>query len=89
MQFEPYHLWAACAAGLGWCLYRIIYNLFLHPLSGIPGPKLAACSRLWFLRLELSGRPHEQIMELHKKYGMSHSPETPISRGPQLTPSHV
>lgn len=76
MQFEAYHVWAACAAVLGWCLYRIIYNLFLHPLAGISGRKLAARSRLWFLRLELSGHPHEQIMDLHKKYGVSHSPET-------------
>lgn len=76
MQLEAYHVWAACAAVLGLCLSRIIYNLFLHPLAGVPGPKLAACSRLWFLRLELSGRPHERIMELHKKYGTPPSPET-------------
>lgn len=41
MQFEPYHLWAACAAGLGWCLYRIIYNLFLHS-CGHPWTKIGS-----------------------------------------------
>lgn len=76
MPLKPYYVLAACAAVLSVCLYRIIYNLFLHPLAGVPGPKLAACSRLWFLRLELGGRPHEQIMELHNKYGEFHSPET-------------
>ena len=65
----------AGAAAVVVLLSYIFYNLFLHPLAGVPGPKLAACSRLWFLRLELSGRPHEQIMELHKKYGMFSLPE--------------
>ena len=27
--------------------YRIIYNIYLHPLSHIPGPKIATCSSLW------------------------------------------
>lgn len=76
MPLEAYHFWAVCAAGLGLCLYRIIYNVFLHPLAGVPGPKLAACSRLWFLKLELSGRPHEQIMRLHEKYGTFYSQAT-------------
>ncbi|KAF4454251.1 hypothetical protein F53441_3251 [Fusarium austroafricanum] len=47
----------------------IIYRLFFHPLANFPGPKLAACSELWYLRVWISGRYFLQMDEVHRKYG--------------------
>ncbi|KAI9455335.1 putative P450 monooxygenase [Lactarius psammicola] len=38
---------------LSFSAWRIIYNLYFHPLSHFPGPKLAACSRLWLAYREV------------------------------------
>ncbi|KAF8263845.1 cytochrome P450 [Lactarius quietus] len=50
---------------------RILYNLYLHPLSRFPGPKLAACSRLWLAYRELiKGESLGDLRaELHRQYG--------------------
>ncbi|TLS25456.1 hypothetical protein PpBr36_06850 [Pyricularia pennisetigena] len=53
-------------------LYRIIYNLYLHPLAKVPGPKLYAISwipRLW--RQHVKGAHHKDLIDLHEKYGTS------------------
>ncbi|KAK1974968.1 averantin oxidoreductase [Colletotrichum cereale] len=50
--------------------YRIYHNLYLHPLSKVPGPKLYAVSwipRLW--RQHFSGCHHRDLVKLHEKYG--------------------
>lgn len=49
------------------------YNLFLHPLRGIPGPKLAAMTSLyefWFDAI-LDGRYLFEVEKMHEKYGAS------------------
>lgn len=46
-----------------------IYNLFLHPLAGYPGPPLARASRLWYLIKLMNGDLAFDIAEAHKKYG--------------------
>ncbi|KAH9052057.1 putative P450 monooxygenase [Lactarius deliciosus] len=50
---------------------RIVYNLYFHPLSHFPGPKLAACSRLWLAYRELvKGESLGDLrIELHRRYG--------------------
>ncbi|KAF8272731.1 hypothetical protein EI94DRAFT_1412381, partial [Lactarius quietus] len=50
---------------------RILYNLYLHPLSRFPGPKLAACSRSWLAYRELiKGESLGDVRtELHRQYG--------------------
>ncbi|KAH9003881.1 putative P450 monooxygenase [Lactarius hatsudake] len=50
---------------------RIVYNLYFHPLSHFPGPKLAACSRLWLAYRELvKGESLDDLrIELHRRYG--------------------
>jgi len=50
--------------------YKVIYNLYLHPLSKFPGPKLAAISNIrqsviWIV----GGRYPHDLHNLHKKYG--------------------
>ncbi|KAL3466018.1 cytochrome P450 [Aspergillus heterothallicus] len=47
------------------CLYR----LYIHPLSKVPGPKLAACTSLWLAYHTYIGDECTVIFELHKKYG--------------------
>ncbi|KAI9435562.1 putative P450 monooxygenase [Lactarius indigo] len=50
---------------------RIVYNLYFHPLSHFPGPRLAACSRLWLAYRELvKGESLGDLrIELHRRYG--------------------
>ncbi|KAI9435538.1 putative P450 monooxygenase [Lactarius indigo] len=52
-------------------VWRIVYNLYFHPLSHFPGPKLAACSRLWLAYRELiKGESLSDLRaQLHRQYG--------------------
>lgn len=50
---------------LGWA----IYNIYFHPLSGYPGPRLAAAFNLCYLHWTNSGQLHAKIKELHDQYG--------------------
>ncbi|RGP81044.1 hypothetical protein FLONG3_833 [Fusarium longipes] len=52
-----------------WIAYTIIYRLYFHPLAKFPGPKLAACSQLWFIRVWCSGLHVRRMEEVHRKYG--------------------
>ncbi|KAF2161585.1 hypothetical protein M409DRAFT_69676 [Zasmidium cellare ATCC 36951] len=47
----------------------IFYTLFLHPLAKYPGPRLAAITRLWYVRQLQRGKFPTQSRELHKTYG--------------------
>ena len=52
--------------------YKIFYNLYLHPLAHVPGPKLAAATYLYQTYHSLNGgksRYYLKIAEMHKKYG--------------------
>lgn len=50
-------------------LYQVIYNLYLHPLAHIPGPRSWSASRLPFIRSLVSGTIVQDIEKLHRKYG--------------------
>ncbi|KAL3443498.1 cytochrome P450 [Aspergillus insuetus] len=54
---------------LGSLLTRCLYQLYFHPLSKVPGPKLAACTSLWLAYHTYVGDECTVIFELHKKYG--------------------
>ncbi|KAI9459868.1 putative P450 monooxygenase [Lactarius psammicola] len=64
-------LTALAGAILTRSVWRILYNLYFHPLSHFPGPKLAACSRLWLAYRELvKGESLGDLrVELHQQYG--------------------
>ncbi|EGX94785.1 cytochrome P450, putative [Cordyceps militaris CM01] len=52
-------------------LLLVVYRLFLHPLSGFPGPKLAAAT-LWYefyYDAILRGRYTFEIEHMHRQYG--------------------
>ncbi|KAF3386178.1 putative sterigmatocystin biosynthesis P450 monooxygenase [Penicillium rolfsii] len=48
---------------------RGIYNVYLHPLRGYPGPKLWAATQLVWVYYRLTGQLVWKSIELHKKYG--------------------
>ena len=50
-------------------MLKAVYNLYLSPLAGYPGPKLWAISRLPWNRANMKGRISWKIRELHDKYG--------------------
>ncbi|KAL2827913.1 cytochrome P450 [Aspergillus pseudoustus] len=54
---------------VAWVLASCIYNLFFHPLRGVPGPFLAKLSPWWLFALEMTATPHQQLFKLHHKYG--------------------
>ncbi|KAJ8113006.1 hypothetical protein OPT61_g4758 [Boeremia exigua] len=48
---------------------KIIYNLYLHPLCGYPGPKLWAATRLTWAHAMQSGQYHQKLHAMHERYG--------------------
>jgi hypothetical protein len=56
---------------LFYAFVRIIYNVYLHPLSRFPGPRGAACTRWWLAYMELGRGISLSTLrvELHQKYG--------------------
>ncbi|CZR59395.1 uncharacterized protein PAC_09287 [Phialocephala subalpina] len=62
-------------------IYNVVYNLFLHPLANVPGPRLAAATYLYQTYHSLVGgsRYYVQVGKMHEKYG-------PIVR---ITPDEV
>ncbi|KAM0541843.1 hypothetical protein ACHAO7_010255 [Fusarium culmorum] len=60
---------AAVAMLVVYTLFWAIYNLFFHPLSKFPGPRLWAVSTIPYIRNFKAGECHFTILEMHKKYG--------------------
>ncbi|GAP88286.1 putative benzoate 4-monooxygenase cytochrome P450 [Rosellinia necatrix] len=54
-----------------WVLLRSLYRLFLHPLSHVPGPKLAAISHAleFYHDVVRGGMYIWEIEKMHQKYG--------------------
>ncbi|KAJ0123947.1 hypothetical protein J7T55_012419 [Diaporthe amygdali] len=48
---------------------NVVYNAYFHPLSKIPGPFLAGVTELWRTTKYASGQWHQDILDLHRKYG--------------------
>ncbi|KAH7070390.1 cytochrome P450 [Paraphoma chrysanthemicola] len=56
-------------AGFGLLSLLITYRIFFHPLSKLPGPFLAKFSGAWRNAKYFRGKWHDDVLELHKKYG--------------------
>ncbi|PVI03632.1 cytochrome P450 [Periconia macrospinosa] len=50
-------------------LYRVIFNLYFHPLRNFPGPILARSSLLWRVIHSTNGQIHRKIQAQHHRYG--------------------
>ena len=54
-------------------IYFIVYNLYYHPLSSFPGPKIGSATRLYEAYFEVLKKPGGQFVyevdRLHKFYG--------------------
>ncbi|KAJ8109621.1 hypothetical protein OPT61_g7325 [Boeremia exigua] len=73
-------------------LARIIYRLYLHPLSHIPGPFLPKVTSLWLYYHSYIGDEASRIHQLHAKYGpyVRVSPnEVDISDADAIQPIYV
>ncbi|KAI0258151.1 cytochrome P450 [Gloeopeniophorella convolvens] len=62
------------ATALGLLVYagcRVVYNLWFHPLARFPGPRAAACTRMWlaYQELVLGVSLADVRAELHRRYG--------------------
>ncbi|RFU73920.1 benzoate 4-monooxygenase cytochrome p450 [Trichoderma arundinaceum] len=64
-------LWLALAGMGAYLCLRTVYRLYLHPLSHIPGPKLAACTHLYefFYNVVRPGMFLFEIEKMHQQYG--------------------
>lgn len=65
-----------CWILFGIALYNgviILYNLYFHPLSKFPGPKLAACSHLYEFYFDIikNGMFMQEISRIHEVYGQA------------------
>lgn len=47
----------------------VLYRLFLHPLAGVPGPRWAAISSLWYAVQVRDGRVLQLGKKVHRNYG--------------------
>lgn len=47
----------------------VIYQIFLSPLSSIPGPFWASLTRLWITKRAWDGDMSQTMLALHKKHG--------------------
>lgn len=54
---------------LAYQLGNIVYSIFFHPLSNVPGPWYLAASRIPYIRHNLNGTLLPWMQELHEKYG--------------------
>ena len=65
---------AICTSLLAWTAWTVakgFYNIYLHPLAGYPGPKLAGFTILWKMYVELIEERNlvDCLFELHTEYG--------------------
>ncbi|RDW61808.1 cytochrome P450 [Aspergillus mulundensis] len=64
-----YSPWTWVTTALLYLISRTIYNIYFHPLSIFPGPKLRAATRLAWVYSMTSGANHRNIKRLHERYG--------------------
>ena len=63
-------LWLALLLILTYYVYTVTYNLYFHPISHFPGPRLAAATHLYeaYFHLWKGGQYSSQILKLHQQY---------------------
>ena len=66
-------------------IVNVVYNVFLHPLSSFPGPKLAFVSRLPYIRAQLRERLSSRMKALHDNYRSDFVCMAPDAKEPSET----
>lgn len=64
--------WSGLMGCTLYAVYLCIYRLYFHPLSGVPGPKLAAITRFYEAYYNVLGRDGQYLFKtqrLHEIYG--------------------
>lgn len=58
---------------LAYYLWRIVYNIFLHPLANFPGPWWAGVSYLPEIYFDVikGGQYFKEVEKMHTRYGTS------------------
>ncbi|GAB7354526.1 hypothetical protein MBLNU459_g4991t1 [Dothideomycetes sp. NU459] len=71
IHLENIGILVGALAGLAllYVAWQTFYNVYLHPLSKFPGPRLAGAGRLWYSYYFLKGDMPFVVHELHKQYG--------------------
>lgn len=64
--------WTLVLAWFGLIVYRLVYNVFFHPLRSYPGPMPAKATTWWKTYIEVvKGESWTDVLiRLHKQYGM-------------------
>lgn len=68
MNIHEFNGLAALLLSVTW-ITSLLRVRFCRGLRRIPGPRLAAYSRLWNVKVAASGDAHESFQRLHEKYG--------------------
>ncbi|ESZ98156.1 hypothetical protein SBOR_1459 [Sclerotinia borealis F-4128] len=66
---------------ISYITYKVIYNLYFHPLAKFPGPIIAAITDGWIYWHNTFGNYHKTMIDLHKKYETSHPPHGQVKQG--------
>jgi hypothetical protein len=78
MEFEKFNIAAAFAASfVAYRLYKIIYNLYFHPLAKFPGPWWAAASYFaeFYYDIVRGGQYYKKVIQMHEEYGKFSCPQ--------------
>ncbi|KAH7355744.1 cytochrome P450 [Pyrenochaeta sp. MPI-SDFR-AT-0127] len=67
--YRSFHVYHAVVAFAAYFVCWVVYSIFYHPLRNVPGPFAAKFTELWRTRRYFLGGWHDDILELHRKYG--------------------
>jgi hypothetical protein len=68
-SFYPHCLPTDIDQATSYALYKVVYNIYFHPLAKFPGPWFAVISNAWYAKNWPGGRWPFILEDLHKKYG--------------------
>ena len=66
-------VWTLLLTWVGRAVVTLVYNVFFHPLSKLPGPNWAKATEWWKTYIEVVKQESmtDVLVRLHKQYGMA------------------